>query len=160
MGRVKLNYEEGSFFAVPFKEGGYGVGIAARIAPGGGVLLGYFFGRRFDALPVLAEVKDWQPKDAITVQRFGDLGLTKGDWPVLGKPGDWDRAKWPIPKFKRYCAHTGRTELVVYTDDNPNSNPLWIRSTEEEIAGLETGNLHGYGAMATVLSKLLSRAGE
>lgn len=41
------NYREGSRFAVPLRQGGYAVGLVARVNPRG-VLLGYFFGPRHD----------------------------------------------------------------------------------------------------------------
>jgi hypothetical protein len=37
--------EEGDLFAVPLRDGGYGIGVVARVGRRG-VLVGYFFGRR------------------------------------------------------------------------------------------------------------------
>lgn len=159
MPRSRLNYEEGTFFALPLRNGGYGVGVVARMPRGGKVLLGYFFGRKYAEVPDLSEVQDFAPLDAVTVQRFGDLGLITNVWTVIGKPPGWDRTKWPIPIFARRCAHTGNPQLVVYRDENPNSNPQWIPATEEDILGLEAADLHGYGSMEITLSRIIEGLG-
>ncbi len=59
-----LPYQEGDWFAVPLRSGGYGVGLVAR-APGNGIVLGCFFGTRYDTLP-----KEKKCYDAIQQRRI------------------------------------------------------------------------------------------
>jgi hypothetical protein len=51
----KLPDSEGDGFAVPLRDGGYAIGVVARMDRKGSVL-GYFFGPRYDEPPKLAEV--------------------------------------------------------------------------------------------------------
>jgi hypothetical protein len=94
---TKLPYAEGTWFAVPLRDGGYASGLVSRMAPTGRVLLGYFFGPRRAAAPRLEDVRGLVPADAVLVQRFGDLYLIERRWPILGRYKDWQRDAWPIP---------------------------------------------------------------
>jgi hypothetical protein len=116
---AKINYREGDWFAVPLREGGYAVGLIAR-ANADGVLLGYFFDPRREAVPSLSDVEVLTPDDAIRVGKFGHLGLKQGKWPILGRLQDWDRQAWPTPAFIRYEELSGRSFKVFYDDDDPN----------------------------------------
>src|SRR2546427_9568860 len=109
----RLTYREGMWFAVPLRNGGYAVGIVARKAKRG-VLLGYFFGPRRQAVPVLEEVERLKPNDAILVKVFGDLGLLDGSWPIIGLASSWDRGRWPMAVFGRVEEFTGRSLRVEY----------------------------------------------
>src|SRR5947199_8190807 len=97
----KLPDEEGTGFAVPLRDGGYGVGIVARIA-GRGVTLGYFFGPRRSVVPNLSEVETLTPDMAILVEIFGDLGLIEGRWPIIGLNASWDLRFWPMHAYRRH----------------------------------------------------------
>ncbi|MGI8854722.1 MAG: immunity 26/phosphotriesterase HocA family protein [Thermomicrobiales bacterium] len=94
----KLPYQEGDWFAVPLRDGGFGVGIVARM-DGKGRVLGYFFGPRRDAVPLLPEVASMKADQAVWIHCFGDLGLIEKDWTVLGNDATWNRADWPMPAF-------------------------------------------------------------
>ncbi len=86
----KLPYKEGDWFAVPLGNDRYGVGVIARAAPRGKILLGYFFDRFFQGIPQLSRLEDLTPDKAIEVVRFGDLSLFNREWPVLGSLPDWE----------------------------------------------------------------------
>lgn len=116
---ARTNYREGDWFAVPLREGGYAIGLVAR-ANRDGVLLGYFFGPRRDALPSLADAQGLAPDDAVLVGKFGHLGLKQGKWLVLGRLEEWSRDAWPMPAFIRNEELTGRSFKVIYGDDDPN----------------------------------------
>ncbi|WP_198152979.1 Imm26 family immunity protein [Pseudofrankia sp. DC12] len=116
---MKTSYREGDWFAVPLREGGYAIGIVAR-ANRDGVLLGYFFGPRRDAVPTLADVQGLLPGDAALVGKFGHLGLKQGKWLVLGRLDGWHRDLWPMPALVRYEELSGRSFKVFYDDDDPN----------------------------------------
>lgn len=147
-------YREGDWFAVPLREGGFGVGLIARANPKG-VLLGYFFGPREGEIPSLDQVGELAATDAVLVGTFGHLGLTQGKWPIVGRRDDWDRLAWPMPAFVRYEELTGRSFKVFYDDDDPN---LLLR--EEQIAaGVEehgpADGMMGAGYVEKVLTALL-----
>jgi len=116
---ARVDFPEGTWFAVPLREGGFGVGVVAR-ANAGGVLLGYFFGPKLAEVPRLDELAGLRAEDAALVAMFGHLGLKRGEWPVLGRLDGWDRQEWPMPVFVRYEELSGRSFKVFYDDDNPN----------------------------------------
>jgi len=150
----KVKYAEGDWFAVPLREGGFGVGVIARANPDG-VLLGYFFGPRREEPPSVDEVADLKPTDAVMVRKFGHLGLTQGKWPVIGRVPGWGRHDWPMPIFVRYEEFTGRSFRVFYDDNDPN------KVVREEQVGPGAGEqgpkdgLLGAGAVEKVLTSQL-----
>src|ERR1019366_3622666 len=94
MPRKTLPYKEGDSFAVPLKDGGYALGLAARVSRSGGIL-GYFFGPRHETVPREEDTQGLSSRDAIFVGRFGDLGLLRDEWPIVYKPTEWRRDAWP-----------------------------------------------------------------
>lgn len=153
---VKKNYKEGSWFAVPLEPNGYVIGLAARNAPRGAILGAYFFGKRYDCVPELSELNSLQPEDAVKILQVGDLGLINGEWTVIGRFPDWDRSKWPIPKFLMREPITNRCWMITYSDDDPNRMISRQLITDEKAEGLEPDVLSGYKAAEKILSKLLS----
>src|SRR5262245_33669660 len=114
--RRKRNYEIGDWFAVPLRSGGYASGLIARRSRRG-VLLGYFFGPKTNHIPSLQELESLKPQAAVLVELFGDLGLLKGEWPILGRSKGWDLRDWPIPVFVRQDDLSGVSQLVEYSED-------------------------------------------
>src|SRR4051812_22786689 len=98
---MKLNYTEGTWFAVPLDSGGFGVGVVARATKKGPVILVYLFGPKRDTVPSLSEVADLDPSAALKVIRIGDLHLINGKWPIIGRSPEWQRESWPMPMFTR-----------------------------------------------------------
>jgi hypothetical protein len=148
---ARFNYREGDWFAVPLRDGGYAVGLVAR-ANRDGVLLGYFFGPRRDAVPSLTDVEELAPSDALLVGKFGHLGLKQGRWPILGRPEEWNRGAWPMPALVRYEELSGRSFRVIYDDDDPNK---LIREEEIRPGAAEQGpkdGLMGAGFVEKVLT--------
>jgi len=117
---MKPSYPDSSVFLVPLKDGGFARGVVARTAPGGKLLLGYFFGPRL-ASQTEANLSGLESKDAVLSLRFGDLGLLKGLWPVVGKLPGWNPAKWPMPNAVRRDP-LGKTKpiLIRYDDNDPS----------------------------------------
>lgn len=155
MARWKINYEEGSYFAVPLNQGGFGIGLVARMGPEARGLLGYFFPDRYTAVPNLNELAAFEPSDAVTIQRFGDLGLLSGEWPIIGKLRDWNREKWKMPAFYRQEPIQGMLFRVEYPDDNPLGIPIVTRASSDEVEGLQKDGSHGYKSMSGLLSRLI-----
>jgi len=60
----RLSYREGTWFAVPLKDGGYAAGVVARVGRRG-VLFGYFFGPRRPAAPSLSDLEGLTPNNAV-----------------------------------------------------------------------------------------------
>jgi hypothetical protein len=112
-------YGEGDWFAVPLRNGGFGVGLIARANSNGG-LLGYFFGPRHVRVPVLSDLVGLSARDAVLIGKIGHLGLKQGKWPVLGRTAGWDRNEWPMPVFIRHEELSGRSYRVFYDPHDPN----------------------------------------
>ena len=150
------SYGEGDWFAVPLREGGFAVGVIARAMPHKeGILLGYFFGPRRDDVPTLDELKSLSASDAVLVDRFGQLGLVRGTWPLLGRIDGWDRGAWPTPAFGRFEELTGRAFKVIYDDANPNRLVREQQVAPYALVGLPKDGLSGAGAVERILTRLV-----
>jgi hypothetical protein len=151
----RIKYSEGDVFAVPLDHpGGYGLGVIAR-AKGNGPALGYFFGPRRHEVPDLADVADLAVVDNVLVAKFGDLGLNRGRWPIIGALPDWRREAWPMPAFGRDELLSDRLWRVEYADDDPNSRPREFAITRGEFEQLPKDGLAGYGFIEERLTGLL-----
>jgi Immunity protein 26 len=151
---MTLPYDEGTWFAVPLRQGGYGVGVVARHS-GEGVVLIYLFGPRRERPPQLREVERLASTDAVKVAQAGDLGLIEGSWPIIGKSLSWRRCEWPMPEFLRKDDITRTAWLVTRSDDNPNK-VLSEKRVPFDTTGFERDFLSGAGAVEIKLTKLLS----
>lgn len=150
-----LPYREGTWFAVPLANGGYGVGVVTRVGPIGRIILAYFFGQKWREVPTLEQVAHLRAGDAIRHLRTGDLGILNRRWPLIGDADPWDRKAWPMPHFIRRASTLQRAWRVMYCDTDPGK-----LEREESISydseGLESDSLFGYGATETLMTKLLS----
>jgi len=151
-----IRYGEGDWFAVPLREGGFASGIIARAMPHRhGILIGYFFGPRRDVVPTLEDLAGLTASDSVLVRRFGDLGLLRKTWPLLGRLDNWERDAWPTPAFGRFEELTGRSFKVIYDDANPNKVIREEIVDSYDLAGLAKDGLLGAGAVEIVLTGLL-----
>jgi hypothetical protein len=151
----RISYREGDVFAVPLHDGGFALGVVAR-ATGKGPVLGYFFGPRRDVTPSVEEVSELEAGDNVLIQRFGDLGLIRGSWQLLGALPEWRRDRWPMPAFGRHEELTGRYLRVEYADDDLNGPPREIEVSREEFERLPEDGLAGFAFTEARLSRLLS----
>src|SRR5712672_1958726 len=122
------------------------------MAPKGRVLAGYFFGPRRERLPSMGDTAGLRPEDAVLVQRFGDLYLVEGKWPILGRDNRWLRGKWPMPIFGRVVETEGTAWRVEYADDNPNWIPSETRILRVEAERLRDNALLGAGVVEAKLT--------
>jgi hypothetical protein len=153
---VNRVYSEGAWFAVPLRDRGFAVGVVARSMPHReGVILGYFYGPRRRRVPDLAELKGLTHSAPVLVERFGDLGLVSGDWPLIGRFGQWSRNSWPLPAFGRYEELTGRAFEVVYDENDPNKVVSEKLIDKAGLAALPPDRLAGSGAIEIRLSRRL-----
>jgi Immunity protein 26 len=155
---MKLPYSEGSVFRVPLRNDGAARGVIARAGRTGKVLLGYFFGPCLSSFAA-AKTDDLDPDRAILRAMFGDLGLITGQWTVLGKVPNWDRAKWPMPDFVRRDPLGRRKPILVrYSDADPQHIEAEYPIADDR--GLAADVLSGYGAIEIKLTKLLRRRAD
>lgn len=149
-----LPYTNGDLVAVPLREGGgYAVGLISAHDRRGGVI-GYFFNQRFEEPPSIDVASAFGIADAVRVMRFGDLGLIKGGWLVLGKHPEWAPCEWPMPVFGRRDP-TGRAFRVVYSSHDLRGPESEEVITDDECDLLPRDALSGSGAVERVLTHLL-----
>ena len=132
------------------------MGVVARAAPKGKIILAYLFGPQRTDVPTLGQVEGLKAEGAVLRIMVGDLGLIRGEWPLIGESKSWQRAEWPMPLFiRREPLGCGRAWLVHYADDDPSR-----RLAEEPISPQSTGlgreSLFGAGAAEAILSKVLT----
>lgn len=154
MSRKRLPYPEGTWFAVPLETSGYAIGVLARTA-GKGPAFGYFFGPRRETIPNLSDVESLRPEVAVVAALFGDLGLLKGKWPVLGRQANWNRDLWPLPALGRVDDVSNKALMVTYSDslDMIESQPCTVEYAKQ----LPSENLWGYSVVEFRLTRLLDR---
>ena len=146
-------YREGSWFAIPLRNGGYATGLVARLSPQGKVMLAYLFGPTHWTLPTLADVQPLTASDALKVIRTGDIALANGRWPVIGNTIGFQRNDWPVPMFIRRADALKRAWQATYGDDP--AKPEREVSVPYDTEGLESDSLFGYGSAELLMTKLL-----
>ena len=145
-------YQEGTWFAVPLSNGGFAVGVVAR-TDGRGIVFGYFFGPQTAEPVALKETENLGPERAIWKAQFGDLGLIKGAWPIIGLDENWTRAKWPLVEFYRTDSISGAVTKVTYSDSLSEVSKTPVAA--QEATGRCRDSLSGSGSIEYVLSDLL-----
>jgi len=154
----RVKYDEGQWFAVPLRYGGYATGIIVRgsYKTKGG--LGYFFGPKFDEIP--DDEKTWEkhPQEAVLVTQFGDLGIINGRWPLILSTRPFSKNAWPIPLFGAPFRLTPEKAYIrEYQQDNSGRLQI-VHETivdAEEVIGMPSDTLMGGGAVEIQLSELL-----
>lgn len=153
MNKESKNYPEGTWFAVPLRDGGFARGLIAR-TNGEGIMFGYFFEPRLDGPQCGPKVSYLRPNDAILVGQFGDLGLQEGVWTVIDRTDDWKREDWPLPPFVRLDEIEGKAWKVMYSDD---LNEVSIDECQPSLINEHPRDiLMGAGSVEIRLTKLLS----
>lgn len=154
MSKKKINYEEGTVFAVPLRTGGFGRGLVCRL-DGKGIIYGVFFG------PKCNKIEDFKnalsiPEAGIVLERtFGDLGIIKGEWPILGMLDSWKRENWPVPIFARIDEKAAKAWAAKY-DQNTLKFIDDKRIPIEDARKLPSEALSGAGAIEILLTKCLA----
>lgn len=150
---MKLPYQEGTWFGVPLRQGGFAVGLVARASSKGKIILCYFFGPRRAVVPELEELAPLKPDDAIRVFRVGDLSLIRNEWPIVGVTLNWKRSEWPMPPFVRRNELSRKAWRVYYSDGDLSRTDR--EEPEPYDSKLEADALLGAGAAEQVLTILL-----
>jgi hypothetical protein len=152
----RLPYKEGDWFTAPLRPGGYAVGRVARMAPGGKIILAYFFGPAHESAPGISDVASLRPQEAILKVRVGDLGFVERSWLVIGTT-DWRREDWPVPAFVRRDDLSRSAWAVTYADSDPNTVVSEQRVPYTE-GTFDRDAVYGAGAAEILLSRLLHAA--
>ena len=152
--RKKRNYNEGDWFAVPLRNGGYAVGLIARMDGEGGIL-GYFFGPKHSNLPSAQETYSLSTKDAVLVRRFGDPGILRGEWPIIWHSNSWNREEWPQPAFGRITMDQTKATFIEYNKDNISKAIREVPISVEDARKLPDDGMSSNGAIEIRLTKLL-----
>jgi hypothetical protein len=143
-------------FGVPLEGGDWALGLVSRASPDGVVVIGHFFGPRRKSLPEGNELPEFMPEDAVAVERFGDLGLVDGSWPILGPATGWRRESWPAPAFRRVDVVSGAVRKIRYDDADPAEEIAAERVASDEAEGLPNDGLQGAIGMSRLLDRRLS----
>jgi hypothetical protein len=124
---------------------------------GQGVVFGYFFGPVVDNPSECVAADFLTAGDAVLVGRFGDLGLMRAEWPIIGRVTNWSREMWPMPPFQS----AGDTEdEATLTDFSDALDVTAVRKVSQRRAGAEGAlpdRVMGYGFVEIQLTRLLSR---
>jgi len=155
---MKLNYKEGTWFAVPLKGDGYATGLVARASVDGEIILCYFFAPKRDSIPTLLEVDQLKAADAIRVWRTSDLALCRNEWPIIGFSDRWKRSEWPMPVFIRREPVGSKAWRAYYSESDPR---LLVREEPASLDSiLETDSIHGTRSTEIRLTKILAGGSE
>lgn len=153
-------YDEGQWFAVPLRNGGFGIGVIVRgsYATKGG--LGYFFGPRYETVPGDEATWEKHAQQAVMITRFGDLGIINGRWPMIESSKPFIKENWPIPKFGIEVPYPpGKGFLREYAQ-NQKGEFICIKETPvdaSDIAHYPRDAVMGGGAVEISLTNLLSQ---
>ena len=152
MKNSKSTVPEGTWFAVPLRDGGFCRGLMAR-TNGKGFSFGYFFGPKKATIDELPDVSGLQPNDAVLIGRFGDLGLLNGEWKVIHNDTHWDRTAWPMPAFVRLDKNAC---TAMQTKFNDNFEIIFNEPCDPSLANvLPEDSSMGYGYVEISLTELL-----
>ena len=148
----KIKAREGDVIAVPLVGGGYGIGLVARKK--NRIMLGYFFNKIYQRIPIDLPASDLNSENIILIRIFSSLGIEEGSWPILKTPLVYNREEWPMPVFKMQEPLTGRFYAVAYDEVTVSEKTRYVISKEEADRLYEDG-LAGYFALERRLTRLL-----
>jgi hypothetical protein len=161
MSKKHLKYNEGQWFAIPLRNGGFAIGIVVRgsYKTKGG--LGYFFGPKYEEIPGDEETLEKDPQESTLIAQFGDLGIITGSWPLIKSSRSFTKEDWPIPKFGSPNPLVPQKAFIREYKQNNSGSLVLIRETvvdAKEIAGMPIDSLMGGGSIEIRLTNLLEKA--
>ena len=140
MRKKKIKVKEGDVFAVPLRQGGYGIGLVAREHKT--LTLGYFFKKIYSSVPDDIDITDINKWEVVLIGKFSSMGIENGEWPLIKIIPDYNRNEWPIPVLKMQEPLSEKYFAVVYDDTLINDERYLI--SEEEAKKLFNHGLYGY----------------
>lgn len=151
-----IKYKEGQAFALPLRSDGWAIGVIARVGRRG-VLFGYFFDIHYKHLPSMKETERLTPSNAVLEARFGDLGIKRGEWIILGDMTDWNRESWPLPKFFSFGSGVAGDVLVItYNERDLVTVDRSQRASVGDTVLYLPDSMMGYGAIEIRLTEMIT----
>ncbi len=153
-----IRYSEGQWFAVPLRTNGYALGIIVRGSSKTKGGLGYFFGPKYHEIPNDKDTWEKNSVDAVLITEFGDLGIIKGDWPLIKSTRPFSRKDWPVPKFGMEVPFPpGKGFIREYEYDNLGKRTLvkQIAVDANEIKDLPKDSIMFGGFIEITLTNIL-----
>ncbi len=159
MAEPKYDYDVGSIFCVPLRDGGYAYGVAARCDKQG-LVFGYFFEPRLDSEPPSGLDADLHPENAILVGQFGDIGLKNGEWRIVGTVKPWRPENWPMPPFVSAADEQDCVTLTEYDENTFETKSVSTLPRSAETENLPVDRVMGYGSVEIRLTRILEAPQE
>ena len=156
MQRRKTGCREGDLLSIPLRSHGFALGLVAATGEGG-IALGYFFPLINRKTPTPDAITGLKPEDAVLVAIFGDLGLIKGEWKIIGHLKGYCSDSWPIPPFVRWDIASQEPSRIIYAKSNLLTELRIEPCSRKEANEIHRDGLFGYGAVELTLTKLLER---
>ncbi len=152
MAKYPINYDAGTIFCIPLKNGKFARGIVAR-HDGGGQIFGYFFGPSLDQIQLGVDKDELHFEEAIFSGIFSGMGLSTGEWKQLGRINSFCLDDWPMPLFINTEKDSDRVELVEYDEDTLEEKNVSISTRDEvDIEAYPEDGLMGYEYVENVLT--------
>ncbi|MDF1743639.1 MAG: Imm26 family immunity protein [Gimesia sp.] len=158
MAKNNINYDVGTIFCIPLKNGKFARGIVAR-HDGGGQVFGYFFGPSLDGIPNSIDKDELHIEEAIFSGIFSGMGLSNDEWKQLGRITSFRLDDWPLPLFINTEKDCDRVELIEYDEDTLEEKIVSISTRGEvDINAYPEDGLMGYEYVENVLTMKLDHA--
>lgn len=147
----KAKYSIGDIFKVALNDRYLAIGVILKASLKGSVL-GYFFlisnKKNIDSSQI-----DFDKRRIVLKCKFGDLGLNKGSWSVIGNIGrDHELFRIPIKGFYRFDDEDGKYYITQY-DENLTFLSEKKVSKIHDLNDYIEDSLYGYGLVEKVLSR-------
>ena len=155
---TRITSDNGDLFIVQQGDRRIALGLIAR---GGkrASKVGYFFRiELYDNAPDKTKLK-LEPEQAIWIEKFGDLHILRGKWPIVGKLKGFTREAWPMPVFARH-SDIHNVDYISTYDENDVSRLIDTWLAEKVPAHIDTSfvakeGLSGAGYVEDYLMKIL-----
>jgi Immunity protein 26 len=155
---LRMISDNGDLFIVQQNDRRIALGLIARGGKKAGKL-GYFFRiELYDNAPDKSALT-LEPEQAIWIEKFGDLHILRGKWPLVGKLKGFTREAWRMPVFARH-SDIHNVDYISTYDENDVSKLIDTWLAEEVPAHIDTSfvaneGLAGAGYVEDYLMKIL-----
>jgi hypothetical protein len=153
---MRLKPRDGDWVGVPLERGGWALGRLAKVAASG-IAVGYFFDRRWYAIPERGELESMDPTHVMSIRQFGFPAKDNEEgWFIIPRAeGAWDEDSWPVPDFWRLPPFFREGWGIRVTYDYDLSMGPEFPAPLEELLGLPEDGLDGPVYLALTLDKRL-----
>jgi hypothetical protein len=151
----KLPYQEGDWFLIPLVENRSAIGLAARVARTGIIVMYCFQLTARNEPPSPTYIRTLTRQDAALIAQVSDLGIVQGHWPLIYHPETWMRSQWPLPKFGKIIGGTALA-YVVELSESTLQVAREVPTTIADASRLPRLYLYGYQALEIELAQRLT----